>query len=176
MQQPEQEVSNVRSVQQREQLMYSVTNRKGGRRAKIITRYCSSRDSFLQWFPSILNNVQAIYIPSSLRVWVEAIGCSQQTKLTADQPSMATYLYTSRCPFNTTQRTFSSSNMNFYYVFHLILILDCFPLLLVKVELVEQYCCYCLSISLQIDPLLILSTDHINFIKLNRIPRSEEVC
>jgi len=30
--------------------------------------------------------------------------------------------YSSRCTFNTTERTFSSSNINFYYVFYLALV------------------------------------------------------
>ena len=77
---------------------------------------------------------------------------------------MATRPYPSRCTFNTTQTAFSSSNMNFYYVFHLIHILDFFSLLLVKVELVGEYCCHCLSFSLSVDPPFILSTDHTMYI------------
>ena len=40
------------------------------------------------------------------------------TKLTAHQRSMATQPSSSACTFSTTQRTFSSSNINLYYVFY----------------------------------------------------------
>jgi len=80
----------------------------------------------------------------------------QWAKLTADQPSMAKHPYSSRCAFNTAQRTFSSSKMNFYYVFYLILISMIF------------FLCFCdggvgggvLNISLVVDPRIILSKDN----------------